>query len=87
MSESTTADYVSNLVPWDNWLKEIGLDRSTGHRYRKEGIIRAENVFGRLYLTREEIARFESRVCAGEFSRKFAIKRLGKTAPALVSAS
>ena len=83
MSENTTAEHVSNLVPWDDWLKAIGLDRSTGHRYRKAGIIRAENVFGRLYLTREEIARFEARVRAGEFSRKIAIKRIVRPEAAL----
>ena len=81
MSEAATSTgnnnkHVSNLVPWDDWLKSIGLDRSTGHRYRKAGLIAATNIFGRLYLTRDEIARFESRALAGEFARKFAIKKI-----------
>ncbi len=61
---------LSNIVPFDQWLKELSLDRSTGYRYRKAGIVSAIEVFGRLYITREEIARFEARAGAGDFSRK-----------------
>jgi hypothetical protein len=60
----------SNLVAWEEWLNSIRIDRSTGYRYRKRGLIQVVNIFGRLYLTREEIARFESRAVAGEFALK-----------------
>jgi predicted site-specific integrase-resolvase len=76
MSERATSnDNLSKLIRWNDWLKSIGLDRCTGHRYRKAGLITAVNIFGRLYLTREEIARFESRALTGEFARKFASRR------------
>lgn len=70
MSEQATgaSNGFSNLVPWDKWLKDIGLDRSTGYRYRKRGLLAVVNVFGRLYITRDEILRFESRALAGEFA-------------------
>jgi hypothetical protein len=81
MSEHATSlavngEQLSNLVPYDDWLKSIGLDRGTGYRYRKAGILTAVNIFGRLYLTRTEIERFEKRALAGDFARKSAIQRL-----------
>ncbi len=58
------------LVPFEDWLASIGKSRSTGWNYRKRKAIEVLNVFGSLYITREEIARFEARAKAGEFARK-----------------
>lgn len=33
-------------------------------------MIAAQNVFGKLYVTRDQIAKFEQRVAAGEFSKE-----------------
>ena len=60
----------SNLFSFDEWLKGRGLTRTTGYRYRKQGLLTTVNVFGRLYVTREEIARFESRAIAGDFHKE-----------------
>lgn len=59
----------SNLVPWDRWLQSIGRTRSTGYKYRKAGIVEVVNVFGKLYIDRSEIARFETLAKAGGFKR------------------
>ena len=59
----------SNLISFDSWLRGIEKTRVTGFRYRKAGLIETVNIFGRLYVTREEIARFESRAMAGDFAR------------------
>ena len=48
----------SSLVPWEQWLAEINRTRSTGYRWRKDGLITTVNIFGKLYIEREEIARF-----------------------------
>ena len=66
---ATTTYSISSLVAFDDWLRNINLTRVTGFRYRKRGLIDTVNVFGRLYITREEIARFEKRAIAGEFHR------------------
>lgn len=59
----------SNLFSFDEWLRGRNLTRTTGYRYRKQGIISTVNIFGRLYITREEIANFERRAVAGEFNK------------------
>src|SRR5437016_11504227 len=56
-----------NLVPFDDWLRSIGKGRVTGWNWRKSGTVKAINIFGRLYITRSEIARFEARASDGEF--------------------
>jgi hypothetical protein len=56
-----------NLVPFDEWLKSIGKGRVTGWNWRKSGAVKAINIFGRLYISRAEIARFEARAATGEF--------------------
>ena len=60
----------SNLFPFDDYIRGRGLTRYTGWRYRKQGLIETVNVFGRLYITREEIGRFEARAIAGVFHKE-----------------
>ena len=60
----------SNLFSFEGWLQGRGLTRCTGYRYRKQGLIQAIDIFGRLYVTREEIEKFERRAIAGEFSKE-----------------
>ena len=60
----------SNLFSFDEWLRGRNLTRITGYRYRKQGLIHTINIFGRLYITREEIANFERRAIAGEFHKE-----------------
>jgi hypothetical protein len=57
------------LIPFDDWLKDIQASRATGWRYRKRGWIAVLNRAGRLYVTEDEVARFNERQQAGEFSR------------------
>ena len=59
----------TNLFSFDGFLQGKGLTRTTGYRYRKQGLLATVNVFGRLYITRDEIEKFERRAIAGEFSR------------------
>jgi hypothetical protein len=59
----------SNLLVYDRWLQEIGRTPATGWRYRRRHWISTINIAGRLYITRDEVARFEARAAAGEFSK------------------
>ena len=59
----------SNLFAFDEYLKGRNLTRTTGYRYRKQGLLETVNIFGRLYVTRQEIEKFEARAIAGEFHK------------------
>ena len=71
---------IGKFVSYDSWLNSINRTRFTGWRWRKEGIVSTQNVFGKLYITRAEIARFETRALAGEFHMA-AVTPSRKTAP------
>jgi len=61
---------IGNIVSFDSWLNSINRTRCTGWRWRRDGLISTQNVFGKLYITRDEIARFEARALSGEFQKK-----------------
>lgn len=56
------------LVSLNKWLQEIGVTSTTGWRWRKRGILRTTNIYGRLYLTQDAINEFLTRAEAGEFA-------------------
>lgn len=56
---------LSNLVALDRYLESLGRSRTTFWRWQKKGLIQAVNVFGRNYVTRDEIRRFEQAAVAG----------------------
>jgi len=60
------------MVSFDVWLNSLNRTRCTGWRWRKNGLISTQNVFGKLYITRDEIARFEKRAIAGQFHKEVA---------------
>ncbi len=60
----------SKLFAFDEYIKGRGLTRTTGFRYRKQGLLQTVNIFGRLYITREEIERFERRAINGDFHKE-----------------
>lgn len=58
------------LVPFNSFLKQNGRSPSSGWRWRKNGWIKIINISGRLYVSREEIEKFQARAAAGEFARQ-----------------
>jgi hypothetical protein len=67
--------FISNLVSYDKWLSEIGITAATGYRWRKRGMIRTVNVYGRVYIARTEIADFERNAAAGAFAKEIIIPK------------
>jgi hypothetical protein len=59
-----------NLVSYFGWLETLDKTRTTGWRWRKNGLIQTVNIFGKLYVTRDEISRFEQRAMSGEFHKE-----------------
>lgn len=60
----------SGGVALTEWLKRIGLSRSTGVRWRGKGwICPSVNIAGQHYMTDIDIVTFWERAAAGEFSQ------------------
>ena len=69
-----TPDYMQNeatttkLISLNKWLKQIGITSTTAWRWRKKGILRTINIYGRLYISEDAIADFLRRANGGEFA-------------------
>jgi len=59
----------SPIILFNIFLGSLGVTPPTGWRWRKLGWIETLNIAGRVYVSREEINRFQQRAAAGEFSR------------------
>ena len=59
---------IRNLTSLNKWLNQMGVTSTTGWRWRKKGILRMINIYGRLYLSEDAIADFLRRATAGEFA-------------------
>jgi hypothetical protein len=70
MKQNYLQDRASGLRLYERWLSAIGVSRTTGWRWRRDGWVRTLNVAGKLYLTDEEVDRFLQRVKAGEFTKQ-----------------
>jgi hypothetical protein len=60
----------SPIVLFGLFLESLGVTPPTGWRWRKLGWIDTINIAGRVYVSRDEINRFQQRAADGEFSRK-----------------
>ena len=76
--ENFTAGH-GGLIPLTRWGEEIGRTTCTLWRWRNLGWITTLNVAGKLYISRQEIERFEARAQAGEFSRTPTVPRRGQS--------
>jgi predicted site-specific integrase-resolvase len=54
-------------VKLDHWLKSVGINRSTGYRWIREGMLKPTNILGFFYITADQDAEFWQRAAAGEF--------------------
>ena len=64
------ADAAGNLVALSAYRKQLGRSKATLWRWRKHGWLETVNVLGKLYLTREVIAAFETKVLSGELAKQ-----------------
>ncbi len=67
--ENDSSPRSCSLIPFGKFLEDVGKSSVTGWRWRKAGFIATVNVAGKVYISEEEIRRFEARAIAGEFSR------------------
>ena len=46
----------------------MGVTNTTGWRWRKRGILKTTNIYGRLYIAEDTLVEFHRRATAGEFA-------------------
>jgi len=56
------------MISLNKFLEQIGVTPTTGWRWRKRGVLKTINIYGRLYISEEAIADFLRRANAGEFA-------------------
>jgi hypothetical protein len=59
----------SPIILFGLFLDSLGVTPPTGWRWRKLGWIKTLNIAGRVYVSRDEIVRFQERATSGEFSK------------------
>ena len=70
VTESSEDNYiVPGLISLDKFIQSIGVTRETLVKWRRNGLLETCNIYGRLYVTTEEAARFLRRVMSGEFAK------------------
>jgi len=60
----------ADLLPLKKWLREIGVAPSTAWRWRRDGLLKTLNIYGRIYVTRKARVEFLARAESGEFSQE-----------------
>lgn len=60
---------VPGLMALDKFIESIGVTRETLVKWRRNGLLETCNIYGRLYVTTEEAARFKRRAMSGEFAK------------------
>ncbi|MBI4658532.1 MAG: hypothetical protein HY735_06735 [Verrucomicrobia bacterium] len=65
---SATPYRASPMVSLSWWMEQMGVGACTVWRWRKRGMLRVTNIYGRLYLSQEAIAEFNARAQRGEFT-------------------
>jgi hypothetical protein len=66
-------------IALDKFIEQSGLSVVTVWRYRRAGWLNTLNICGRHYVTRAEIARFNTRAAAGEFAKRPSQPKRGDT--------
>lgn len=69
-SETLGHSPTGGIVSLKAYIKQAGISTITGWRWRKKGWLKTINIAGREYVRAEDIAEFERRAAAGEFSRE-----------------
>ena len=64
------------MMSLDKFMEQTGLSPATLWRWRKKGMLATVNIYGRQYILRSEIARFNARAAAGEFARTVNPRRI-----------
>jgi hypothetical protein len=83
LTVAQAASETPDLISLNLFAIQSGISAVTLWRWRRAGLIKTVNIYGRQYLSRQEIQSFLKRAEAGEFSRqhKAPVPPRGKTLP------
>ena len=73
--QTTTPIQSPKLISFNKFLEQLGVTATTGWRWRKRGIIKPVNIYGRLYLSEDSMNEFHRRATAGEFATESALSK------------
>jgi hypothetical protein len=59
----------AGLVSLNRWIADVGVSRCTVWRWRKDGLLKVVNIYGKLYVSRAADEEFTRRAESGEFSQ------------------
>ena len=69
MNVMNCEDRAAGLRLFEKWLGQVGVSRTTGWRWRRDGWCKTLNIAGKVYIADEDINLFTQRVKAGEFAK------------------
>lgn len=68
------------LRPIGDWRDQMDISSTTAWRYAKRGWIHPITIAGKVYLSQDDIDRFEARAKTGEFACNFKTPRMKEDA-------
>lgn len=68
-------------IALDLFIERIGITDTTAWRWRRDGVLKTENIYGRLYISAKELREFNRRVEAGEFAKEHIAPKKKKAEP------
>ena len=65
-----TPQAIAGITSLSVYRRQLGVSKTTLWRYRRNGWLKTINVLGKLYITRESIAKFEAMMRSGELAKE-----------------
>ena len=65
-----TPQAIAGITSLSVYRRQLGVSKTTLWRDRRNGWLKTINVLGKLYITRESIAKFEAMLCSGELAKE-----------------
>jgi hypothetical protein len=80
--EMTTPSLLDEIpIALDMLIERMGITDTTAWRWRRDGVLKTENIYGRLYVSADALREFNRRMKAGEFSKKHVAPKKKKAEP------
>jgi hypothetical protein len=63
-------DNSADFISLQKWLVQVGISATTAWRWRRAGLLKTVNIYGRAYVTRQAREEFLTRAESGEFAQE-----------------
>ena len=65
----------------DAFIQKIGITDTTAWRWRRDGLLKTQNIYGRVYIAADDLREFNRRMKAGDFAKKHIAPKRKKAEP------